>query len=164
LLQRQAYNPNMTIAEGKSAPDFTLPDENGKKHKLSDYRGKTVVLYFYPADDTPGCTKEACDFRDDYLKYKAAGAVVLGVSPDDEASHDKFKIKYKLPFPLLADTDHKVAEKYGVWAEKSMFGKKYFGIVRSTFIIDGDGKIAKVYDKVKVVSHSQNVLADLAQL
>jgi peroxiredoxin Q/BCP len=154
----------MTIAEGKSAPDFTLPDENGKKHKLSDYRGKTVVLYFYPADDTPGCTKEACDFRDDYLKYKAAGAVVLGVSPDDEASHDKFKIKYKLPFPLLADTDHKVAEKYGVWAEKSMFGKKYFGIVRSTFIIDGDGKIAKVYDKVKVVSHSQNVLADLAQL
>lgn len=154
----------MTIAEGKSAPDFTLPDENGKKHKLSDYRGKTVVLYFYPADDTPGCTKEACDFRDDYLKYKAAGAVVLGVSPDDEASHDKFKTKYKLPFPLLADTDHKVAEKYGVWAEKSMFGKKYFGIVRSTFIIDGDGKIAKAYDKVKVVSHSQNVLAELAQL
>jgi peroxiredoxin Q/BCP len=154
----------MTIAEGKSAPDFTLPDETGKKHKLSDYRGKTVVLYFYPADDTPGCTKEACDFRDDYLKYKAAGAVVLGVSPDDEASHDKFKAKYKLPFPLLADTDHKVAEKYGVWAEKSMFGKKYMGIVRSTFIIDGDGKVAKAYEKVKVVSHSQNILADLAEL
>jgi peroxiredoxin Q/BCP len=154
----------MTIAEGKSAPDFTLPDETGKKHKLSDYRGKTVVLYFYPADDTPGCTKEACDFRDDYLKYKAAGAVVLGVSPNDEASHDKFKAKFKLPFPLLADTDHKVAEKYGVWAEKTMFGKKYMGIVRSTFIIDADGKVAKAYNKVKVLSHSQNVLADIAEL
>lgn len=154
----------MMIAEGKAAPEFILPDETGKEHKLSDYRGKTVVLYFYPADDTPGCTMEACNFRDDYLKYKAAGAVVLGVSPDDEESHGKFKTKYKLPFPLLADKGHKVAEKYGVWGEKSMFGKKYFGIIRSTFLIGPDGKVAKAYEKVKVPSHSEKVLADLAEL
>jgi peroxiredoxin Q/BCP len=154
----------MLIAEGKTAPDFSLPDETGKTHKLSDYRGKTVVLYFYPADDTPGCTLEACNFRDDYLHYKAAGAVVLGVSPDDEESHDKFKKKYKLPFPLLADVGHKIADKYGVWGDKSMFGKKYKGIIRSTFIIDKDGKVAKAYEKVKVPKHSSAILEELAQL
>jgi peroxiredoxin Q/BCP len=154
----------MLIAEGKTAPDFSLPDETGKTHKLSDYRGKTVVLYFYPADDTPGCTLEACNFRDDYLQYKAAGAVVLGVSPDDEESHDKFKKKYKLPFPLLADVGHKIAEKYGVWGDKTMFGKKYKGIIRSTFIIDKEGKVAKSYEKVKVPKHSSAILEELAQL
>ena len=154
----------MLIAEGKTAPDFSLPDETGKTHKLSDYRGKTVVLYFYPADDTPGCTLEACNFRDDYLQYKAAGAVVLGVSPDDEVSHDKFKKKYKLPFPLLADVGHKIAEKYGVWGDKVMFGKHYKGIIRSTFLINAEGKIAKAYEKVKVPKHSSAILEELAQL
>lgn len=149
----------MTIAEGKTAPDFSLPDEKGKTHKLSDYRGKTVVLYFYPADDTPGCTKEACSFRDDYLQYKAAGAVILGVSPNDEESHQAFKKKYGLPFPLLADEGHKVCELYGVWGEKSMFGKKYMGVVRSTFIIGPDGKVAKAFEKVHVLGHSQAVLS-----
>lgn len=154
----------MSPAIGKPAPDFSLPDESGRIHKLSDYRGKTVVLYFYPADDTPGCTKEACNFRDDYLAYKAAGAVILGVSPNDEDSHEAFKKKYNLPFPLLADAGHKVCELYGVWGDKSMFGKKYKGVIRSTFIIGPDGRIAKAYEKVKVPSHSQNVLADLKEL
>ncbi|MEX2161399.1 MAG: thioredoxin-dependent thiol peroxidase [Anaerolineales bacterium] len=152
----------MKIAEGKAAPDFTLPDESGKPHKLSDYRGKTVVLYFYPADDTPGCTKEACNFRDDYLQYRAAGAVILGVSPNDEESHEAFKKKYSLPFPLLADKGHKVCDLYGVWAEKSTFGKKYFGVVRSTFIIGPDGRILKAFEKVRVPEHSRQVLEAIA--
>jgi peroxiredoxin Q/BCP len=151
----------MELKIGSKAPDFKLPDENGKLHKLSDYRGKKVVLYFYPADDTPGCTQEACNFRDDYLKYKAAGAVILGVSPDDEQSHEKFKKKFSLPFPLLADEGHKVRDLYGVWGEKSMFGKKYMGVIRSTFLIDAEGKIAEVYNKVSVAKHSQNVLKAL---
>lgn len=154
----------MELKTGQKAPDFKLPDENGKLHKLSDYRGKTVVLYFYPADDTPGCTQEACNFRDDYLKYRAAGAVILGVSPDDEESHEKFKEKFSLPFPLLADVGHKVCEKYGVWALKSMFGKKYWGVVRSTFIIDPDGKLAEIYRKVSVPQHSQVVLETIRQM
>jgi peroxiredoxin Q/BCP len=151
----------MDLKIGQKAPDFKLPDENGKLHKLSDYHGKKVVLYFYPADDTPGCTQEACNFRDDYLKYKAAGAVILGVSPDDEQSHEKFKKKFSLPFPLLADVGHKICELYGVWGEKSMFGKKYMGVIRSTFLIDAEGKIAEVYNKVSVAKHSQNVLKAL---
>lgn len=151
----------MKLGVGKTAPDFTLPDETGKKHKLSDYRGKTVVLYFYPADDTPGCTTEACDLRDDYHKYQNAGAVILGVSPDDEASHEKFKKKYKLPFTLLADKDHKVCELYGVWGEKSMFGKKYFGVIRSTFVIGADGKVASVFEKVKAKENNEKVLRAL---
>ena len=154
----------MAVKVGQTAPDFTLPDETGQKHKLSDYRGKTVVLYFYPKDDTPGCTKEACNFRDDYLKYKAMGAEILGVSPDDEKSHTKFKTKYSLPYPLLADVGHEVCDLYGVWGEKNMYGRKYFGVVRSTFIIDPEGKIAETFDKVKVLEHSVNVLATLDTL
>ncbi|HLD93877.1 MAG TPA: thioredoxin-dependent thiol peroxidase [Anaerolineales bacterium] len=152
----------MKLTEGKPAPDFSLPDETGKTHKLSDYRGKPVVLYFYPADDTPGCTAEACDLRDDYHKYQKAGAVILGVSPDDETSHDAFKKKYKLPFTLLADKGHKVCELYGVWGQKSMFGKKYFGVIRSTFIIDADGNIAKVFEKIKAKENNKKVLSALA--
>ncbi len=154
----------MELKVGQKAPDFKLPDENGKLHSLSDYHGKTVVLYFYPKDDTPGCTLQACNFRDDYLKYKAAGAVILGVSPDDERSHEKFKDKFSLPFPLLADADHAVCEKYGVWAEKSMFGNKYFGVVRSTFLIGPDGTIAEVYNKVSVPKHSEKVLKAVEEL
>ncbi len=154
----------MELKVDQKAPDFKLPDENGKLHSLSDYHGKTVVLYFYPKDDTPGCTLQACNFRDDYLKYKAAGAVILGVSPDDERSHEKFKDKFSLPFPLLADADHAVCEKYGVWAEKSMFGNKYFGVVRSTFLIGPDGTIAEVYNKVSVPKHSEKVLKAVEEL
>jgi len=154
----------MALNTGKLAPDFTLPDESGMHHKLSDYRGKTVVLYFYPADDTPGCTKEACNFRDDYLQYRTARAVILGVSPDDETSHQKFKKKFNLPFPLLADKGHKVCEKYGVWAKKSTFGKQYMGVIRSTFIIDPKGRIAKIFEKVRVPEHSQEVLSSLGEL
>ncbi|MGH2582130.1 MAG: thioredoxin-dependent thiol peroxidase [Anaerolineales bacterium] len=154
----------MPLKIGQPAPDFTLPDETGKKHKLSDYRGKTVVLYFYPKDDTPGCTKEACNFRDDYMKYKAMGAQILGVSPDSVKSHEKFKNKYSLPYPLLADEGHKVCDLYGVWGEKNMYGRKYFGVIRSTFIIDPEGKIAEIFDKVKVPDHSVNVLATLDTL
>jgi peroxiredoxin Q/BCP len=164
--RRLAYNLGliMPLTIGKPAPAFTLPDETGKLHSLSDYRGKTVVLYFYPADDTPGCTKEACNFRDDYLKYLAAGAVILGVSPDDEDSHQKFKKKYKLPFPLLADKGHKVCELYGVWGEKVTFGKHYTGVIRSTFIINPEGRLATVFDKVRVQEHSQAVLSALNEL
>jgi peroxiredoxin Q/BCP len=154
----------MKMSVGKPAPDFTLPDELGKTHKLSDYRGKTVVLYFYPADDTPGCTAEACDLRDDYHKYQNAGAVILGVSPDDEASHEKFKKKYKLPFTLLADKDHKICELYGVWGEKSMFGKKYYGVIRSTFVIDAEGKIGSVFEKVKAKENNEKVLDALNEM
>jgi peroxiredoxin Q/BCP len=147
----------MKLTEGKKAPDFSLPDESGKIHKLSDYRGKPVVLYFYPADDTPGCTAEACDLRDDYHKYQKAGAVILGVSPNDQASHQAFKKKYKLPFTLLADEGHKVCDLYGTWTEKSMFGKKYFGVVRSTFVIDAEGKISSIFAKVKAKENNEKV-------
>ncbi len=153
----------MKLNEGQSAPDFSLPDEKGKIHRLSDYRGKPVVLYFYPADDTPGCTAEACDLRDDYHKYQKLGAVILGVSPDDEASHEAFKKKYKLPFTLLADKGHKVCDLYGVWAEKSTFGKKYYGVVRSTFIIDSDGKIANIFEKIRAKENNEKVLTALEE-
>jgi len=150
--------------QGKPVPDFSLPSTGAGPFKLSSARGKTVVLYFYPADDTPGCTKEACNFRDDYLQYRTARAVILGVSPDDETSHQKFKKKFNLPFPLLADKGHKVCEKYGVWAKKSTFGKQYMGVIRSTFIIDPKGRIAKIFEKVRVPEHSQEVLSSLGEL
>jgi thioredoxin-dependent peroxiredoxin len=149
------------LTEGTLAPDFTLPADGGGEITLSDYRGRRVVLYFYPKDDTPGCTTEACSFRDDHALLLAAGAVVLGVSPDPVRSHDRFKLKFSLPFALLSDVDHRVAEQYGAWGEKVMYGKKHIGIIRSTFIIDEEGKIAKVFPKVQVEGHSQQVLAAL---
>ena len=147
------------IEEGKPAPDFELPSDSGEKIKLSALRGKPVVLYFYPKDDTPGCTVQACEIRDAYDDFREKGAVVLGVSPDDEASHVKFKQKYKLPFTLLADPEHRVAEQYGVWKERNMYGKKSMGIERSTFVIDADGKVAKTLRRVKPDEHAAQVLA-----
>jgi peroxiredoxin Q/BCP len=149
------------LEEGTTAPDFTLQADGGAEVSLSDYRGQKVVLYFYPKDNTPGCTTEACNFRDDYSHIIAAGAAVLGVSPDSVKSHDKFKLKLSLPFALLSDPDHQVAEMYGAWGEKKMRGKTYMGIIRSTFIIDEGGRIIKVFPKVKVKNHSQEVLAVL---
>jgi peroxiredoxin Q/BCP len=149
------------LTEGTLAPDFTLPADGGGEVTLSNYRGKKVVLYFYPKDNTSGCTTEACNFRDDYSEIIAAGAVVLGVSPDSVKSHDKFKLKFELPFALLSDPDHRVAEMYGAWGEKKMYGRTYMGILRSTFVIDEEGKISKVFPKVKVKDHSQEVLAVL---
>jgi peroxiredoxin Q/BCP len=138
----------MPLKIGDPAPDFTLPDENGKPVTLSSFKGRKVILYFYPKDDTPGCTAQACGFRDAYPKVEAANAVVLGVSPDGAKSHQKFKAKQKLPFTLLSDEDHVVAKKYGVWGEKSFMGKKYLGITRSHFVIDEAGKLADVQIKV----------------
>jgi peroxiredoxin Q/BCP len=149
------------VEEGKPAPDFELATDEGDKVKLSDYRGKPVVLYFYPKDDTPGCTKQACGIRDVYGELEQRGAVVLGVSPDDEASHVKFKEKYSLPFTLLADPQHEVAEDYGVWVEKNSYGQKRMGIERSTFLIDSEGKVAKVMRRVKPDTHADDVLAAL---
>ena len=143
---------------GQKAPDFTLVDDAGRKVKLSDYKGKKVVLYFYPKDDTPGCTTEACNFRDGIAEIKSRGAVVLGVSADSAESHNKFKNKFELNFPLLADPEKKMIESYGVWKEKSMYGKKYMGIERTTFIIDGRGKISRIFPKVKVAEHYDEVL------
>ncbi len=149
------------IEEGKPAPDFELQSDSGESVKLSDLRGKQVVLYFYPKDDTPGCTTQACGIRDAYGEFEQAGAVVLGVSPDDERSHVKFKKKFDLPFTLLADADHHVAEEYGVWAEKKYQGRTYMGIDRSTFVIDEDGNVKKVMHKVKPDTHADDVLATL---
>lgn len=152
------------IEEGKKAPAFSLKADDGTTVKLSDFKGKTVVLYFYPKDDTPGCTKEACGFRDSYEDLAGHGAVVLGVSPDKVESHVKFRDKYDLNFRLLADPDHKVAEAYGAWGEKNMYGKKTMGIKRSTYIIDGTGKVAKVWKAVKADGHATQVLAALEAL
>jgi peroxiredoxin Q/BCP len=149
---------------GDRAPAFTLPDQSGEPVKLSDFKGKAVVLYFYPKDDTPGCTREACSFRDEHSALVKAGAVVLGVSPDSTASHQKFAGKFKLPFPLLADTDHTVSEKYGAWGEKSLYGRKFMGITRSTFLIGKDGNVARVWPKVKVDGHVDEVRKALAEL
>jgi peroxiredoxin Q/BCP len=149
------------VEEGKPAPDFELTSDSGETVKLSDLRGKQVVLYFYPKDDTPGCTTQACGIRDVYGEFQQEGAVVLGVSPDDEGSHVKFKEKYGLPFTLLADTDHHVAEEYGTWVEKKNYGKTYMGVERSTFLIDSDGKVAKVMRRVKPDTHADQVLAAL---
>ena len=149
------------VEEGKPAPDFELPSDSGERVRLSSLRGKPVVLYFYPKDDTPGCTTQACGIRDVYADFRERGAVVLGVSPDDEASHVKFKEKYSLPFTLLADPEHEVAEEYGVWKERNMYGKKSMGIERSTFVIDSDGNVAKAMRRVKPDTHAGDVLAAL---
>jgi peroxiredoxin Q/BCP len=146
------------LKEGAKAPDFTAKDQNGNKVKLSDLKGRKVVLYFYPKDDTPGCTKQACSLRDSYDVFTEKGIKVLGVSIDDEKSHQKFISKYELPFDLLADTDKKIVEKYGVWGEKSMYGKKYMGTLRKSFLIGEDGKIVKIFDKVNVSEHANEVL------
>ena len=146
------------IEEGKPAPDFELQTDTGESVRLSDFRGKPVVLYFYPKDDTPGCTAEACEFRDSYETYRQRGVEILGVSPDDVASHEKFKSKYKLPFTLLADPEHKTAEAYGVWGERSFAGKKYMGINRSTFLIDEEGKVARAMIGIKPAGHAAAVL------
>ena len=150
------------VEEGKPAPDFELVSDSGETVTLSSLRGKPIILYFYPKDDTPGCTAQACGIRDAWGEFERAGAVVLGVSPDDERSHTKFKDKYELPFPLLADTDHTVSEAYGVWGEKTYAGKTYMGVERSTFVIDADGNVAKVMRKVKPDTHADDVLAALA--
>ena len=152
------------VEAGSKAPEFTLPADDGQAVKLEDLRGKRVVLYFYPKDDTSGCTTEACEFRDSWKALAKTGAVILGVSPDSVSSHVKFKHKYKLPFPLLADTDHRVAEAYGAWGEKSMYGRKYQGILRSTFIIDEAGKVARVFPRVKPKGHATEVLEALRSL
>lgn len=149
----------MPIQAGTPAPSFRLKDETGTVRNLSDFRGQTIVLYFYPKDDTPGCTKEACNFRDNYSAYEKAGVTILGVSPDSPASHAKFKEKFSLPFSLLADEDHALCEAYGVWGEKKFLGKEYMGVLRTTFVIDGDGKIVKVFENVKPSEHSAEVLA-----
>jgi len=149
------------VEEGKPAPDFELKSDSGESIKLSALRGKQVVLYFYPKDDTPGCTTQACGIRDAYSEFEQAGAVVLGVSPDDERSQVKFKEKFDLPFTLLADEEHQVAEAYGVWAEKKYMGRTYMGVERSTFVIGADGNVKKVMHKVKPDTHADDVLATL---
>jgi peroxiredoxin Q/BCP len=151
----------MPISAGIPAPDFSLPDETGVQRELSDYRGKPVILYFYPKDDTPGCTTEACNFRNDYSQYEQAGVVILGVSPDSPKKHAKFKTKYHLPFTLLADEDHAVCDLYGVWGPKKFMGREYDGVYRTTFLIDAAGQIVKVFEKVKPEEHSTEVLAAL---
>jgi peroxiredoxin Q/BCP len=152
------------IDEGKKAPAFSLKDQTGKTHTLADYAGKPVVLYFYPKDDTPGCTTESCAFQDNLPKFKSSKAVVFGASILDEKSKAKFAAKHNLTFPLLADADHAVAEKYGVWQEKSRYGRKYMGIVRTTYLIGPDGKVAKRWDKVSVDGHAEEVLAAMKDL
>lgn len=147
---------------GSKAPDFTALTDTGEKLKLSSLKGRKVVLYFYPKADTPGCTKQACGFRDEMPRFEGADAIILGVSPDPVKAVAKFKQKYSLPFTLLADEDHAAAEKYGVWVEKSMYGKTYMGVARTTFVINAEGKIAAVFPKVKVEGHSAEVLAALA--
>jgi thioredoxin-dependent peroxiredoxin len=149
------------LSEGDVAPDFTVPDQDGNEVSLSDHRGKKVVLYFYPKDDTSGCTAQACALRDHAQTLAASGAVILGVSPDDVKSHRRFADKYALPFTLLADTDHAIADAYGVWKEKSMYGRRYWGNERTTFVIDEEGRIAKVLAKVKPAEHVDQVTASL---
>lgn len=149
---------------GVKAPAWTLASDDGTKKKLSDFRGSPVVMYFYPKDDTPGCTKEACAFRDAKSELAKLGAIVVGISADSVASHAKFRDKFELNFPLLADEDHAVAEKYGAWREKNMYGKKSMGIQRSTYLIDADGKIARVWKKVSVDGHDADVLEALREL
>ena len=154
----------MTLKEKTKAPDFSLFDETGRKRKLSEFQGKPIVLYFYPKDDTPGCTTEACNFRDDYSAYNEAGVEIIGISPDSQKSHQKFKQKYNIPFSLLADTEHVVCELFGVWALKKMMGREYYGVNRTTFIIDKDGNIVKVFEGVKPADHSKEVLEEIDKL
>ena len=154
----------MPISEGIPAPDFQAVDDNGITRHLEDFRGKDVLLYFYPADDTPGCTKEACNFRDDYSDYQKAGVVILGVSPDSVASHVKFKAKYQLPFPLLVDESHKICDAYGVWGPKKLMGRDYEGVLRTTFLINKKGNISRVFENVRPAEHSAEVLEQLKTL
>jgi peroxiredoxin Q/BCP len=151
----------MTISAGDVAPDFALPDDSGKVRTLSDFHGKTVLIYFYPKDDTPGCTTEACNFRDDYSAYEKAGVVILGISPDTVKSHVKFKSKFELPFPLLADDDHQVCQSYGVWGLKKFMGREYMGVLRTTFLVGPDGIVKDVFENVKPAEHSTQVLESL---
>jgi thioredoxin-dependent peroxiredoxin len=152
------------LETGKPAPAFSLPSASGRKVALKDFKGRIVVLYFYPKDNTPGCTQEACDFRDNMARITATGAVVLGISADSVVSHQKFIGKYELPFELLSDEDRSVIEKYGVWQEKNMYGKKVMGIVRTTVIIDVDGRIARIFPKVKVAGHVDEVLNSISEM
>lgn len=154
----------MSLEVGDKAPSFKLKNQDGKTISLADLKGKPIVLYFYPKDDTPGCTKEACNFRDEFPKFGKLKAEIIGISVDSVESHKKFAEKYKLPFNLLADEKKEVVEKYGVWKEKNMYGKKYMGIERTTFIIDGNGKIAKIFPKVKVDDHNKEVIDALKEL
>jgi thioredoxin-dependent peroxiredoxin len=154
----------MPIPAGVPAPNFKLADENGEPHELKEYLGKAVVLYFYPKDDTPGCTKEACSFRDDYSAFTQAGVTILGISPDSSKSHKRFQEKYQLPFKLLADEGHHVCETYGVWGLKKNYGKEYYGVLRTTFVIDPDGMISRVFESVKPSDHAHEVLAALQEL
>jgi peroxiredoxin Q/BCP len=153
----------MALKEGMIAPDFELMDQEGKLHKLGDYRGKEIVLYFYPKDDTPGCTVEACNFRDNFEVFKSAGVEILGISPDSMKSHAKFQQKHGLPFPLLADENHKVCEVYGVWGIKKFMGKEYFGVYRTTYVIDEEGLIKKIFENVKPSEHAQEILSLLGK-
>ncbi|MDE2001682.1 MAG: thioredoxin-dependent thiol peroxidase [Patescibacteria group bacterium] len=154
----------MALHIGETAPEFSLPDKEGKVHSLKDYRGKWVVLYFYPKDNTPGCTIEACGMRDHFPAFEKVKAAMLGVSADPSASHRKFSDQYRLPFTLLSDESKETLARYGVWAEKSMMGRKYMGILRTTFLIDPHGKIAKIYEKVKPAGHAEEILADMRSL
>ena len=154
----------MTLTNGSLAPDFSLLDENDNLHRLSEYQGAPVVLYFYPKDDTPGCTKEACSFRDDYSAYEEVGVTILGVSPDTPQKHLKFKTKYQLPFTLLADPNHEVCDLYGVWGRKKFMGREYDGVFRTTYIISAKGEIASVFEKVKPAEHSTEILEALQSL
>jgi peroxiredoxin Q/BCP len=151
----------MPISSGIPAPDFELLDDTNTLRKLSDFHGRNVVLYFYPKDDTPGCTKEACNFRDDYSAYEKAKVVILGISPDSVAAHVKFKKKFELPFPLLADDGHKICDQYGVWGPKKFMGKEYEGVLRTTFLIDINGNIQHVFENVRPAEHSRELLAKL---
>jgi thioredoxin-dependent peroxiredoxin len=162
-LTNSHYAPGV-VSEGEPAPDFGATTDAGERVSLSDFRGKPVVLYFYPKDDTPGCTAQACGIRDAYAEFERAGAVVLGVSPDSEAKHVKFKEKYDLPFTLLADPEHEIAERYGTWGEKRFMGKTYWGVSRTTFLVAPDGTVAKVMQDVKPGTHADDVLAALAAL
>lgn len=149
----------MPISAGIPAPDFELVDDQNQTRRLADFRGQRVVLYFYPKDDTPGCTKEACNFRDDYSAYQQAGITILGISPDSVESHQKFKVKFQLPFALLADEGHKVCDAYGTWGPKKFMGKGYEGVLRTTFLIGPDGMIVRVFENVRPAEHSAEVLA-----
>ena len=150
----------MQIKEGMNAPAFALKDADGNLHKLSDYKGKKIILYFYPKDDTPGCTKQACDFRDNFPEFGKKNIIILGISPDDEKSHEKFIKKYSIPYTLLCDDNHAVADSYGVWGEKAFMGRKYMGIIRSTFLIDGKGVVKKSFYKVSPEGHWKMVLEE----
>ena len=149
------------LKKGNKAPDFKLPDQDGKMHKLSDYKGKWVLLYFYPKDNTPGCTVEACSMRDNMSNFEEMKTVVLGVSVDSVQSHDKFSKKYKLPFPILSDSGKKVVQLYGVWQKKKLYGREYMGTIRTSFLIDPKGKISKVYGSVQPKDHTNKVLLDI---